>query len=331
MESSRTQMGPFAIVPRWLSRSSVSDGALRLYVALADRADRDTDVARFSRAQLAEDMGGVNEKTVSRRVAELESLGAIAVTRSKGEHGNEVNEYLVVQVRPKTLPPRDTGGGRDTDVPHLGTELSPTQGQECPAKKNHLEEPSTTTPTEPQSSSDECDPIALGIAQLLAGHIEDAGLWKWKRAMPVAAWAVDIEKLIRLDEVDPADLMDFVDWLYTDDGSATARFWRTQVLSGANLRKHRPMIENRREWEAGEAERRRQRQAEMDARFGTKPHVTPEQSQHPANKVKGRLPAWFWEQTFETLADLELEASNYGLTLDEALRLGGKQRSDFAA
>lgn len=265
---------------------------------------------------------------------ELIEAGYVHRTQKRDAESGQITEVAYEFSWHKRWP-QTPCSGPGTDFPDTGLpDTAPPDQANPPVVSTEVEQLlSEQSPPDlaSEAAGREPDPIALGISQLLASHIEQAGLWKWKRAMPVVAWSADIEKLIRLDEVDPSDLMDFIDWLYTDDGSATARFWRTQVLSGANLRKHRPMIEMRREWEAGETERKRVRQTEMDARFGTKPHVAPEQSQHPANKAKGRLPAWFWEQTFETLADLELEASNYGLSLDEALAMGGKSRADFAA
>lgn len=143
----RTEAGGFAQVPRWLLRSHLSDGAKLLYAALADRADNESDTARFSRVTLARDLGLVDVKSVTRRMAELEENGVVVVTRSKGPGGTEVNQYLVLQVMPKgfgegggTNAPRGGGGA---NAPHLGAQTPSTWGRKRPAKKNHLEESST--------------------------------------------------------------------------------------------------------------------------------------------------------------------------------------------
>lgn len=167
------------------------------------------------------------------------------------------------------------------------------------------------------------------LTELFLGHVR--GVPGVQKRIDVAKWQKVIGQMLRLDGVDPADLAEFIEWLYTDTESAKAEFWQTNVRSARTLREKYPVIQEQRRVERLRQERNRAQRAEMDARYGVKPHTSPADSKHPANKVMGRLPRWFWDQSFKTLADLELEASNYGVGLDEALALGGKSRSDFVA
>jgi hypothetical protein len=48
-------------------------------------------------------------------------------------------------------------------------------------------------------------------------------------------WAADIERLLRLDRADAADVAGVIRWAHADDARG---FWRSNLLSGSKLRKH---------------------------------------------------------------------------------------------
>ncbi len=104
-----SDVGPFAIMPRWLIRSALSDGAKLLYAALADRADRETgQCAGFGRRTLANDLGVRDVSAITRRIKELEDAGAIEVIREFEPGGAQVeNVYVVKMVCPAGLAARD--------------------------------------------------------------------------------------------------------------------------------------------------------------------------------------------------------------------------------
>lgn len=50
------------------------------------------------------------------------------------------------------------------------------------------------------------------------------------------SWAVEIDKLIRLDKAKPEDIEAIINWLYKSEGR-NALFWRKNILSAAKLKK----------------------------------------------------------------------------------------------
>lgn len=184
--------------------------------------------------------------------------------------------------------------------------------------------------------SEEADPVASGIAQLMACHLSDLGLMT--RSMKPSGWANDIGLMIRLDGVEPDGLPDFLAWLYTDEQSRTARFWRTNVRSGTKLREHYATIVARRRIEEEDAERARQRETE---RRNQRPawdqrdvRVSFEESRHPASGNHARkLPDWIWTIDLgdDPIYELTQHAEAHGFTLEEALAAGGKTIDEFRA
>jgi hypothetical protein len=72
-------------IPEWVTLSTISDGAHRLYIELCTYADNDTGAAYASVEQLAKSMKR-SQKTVSEYIAELVELGAI----TKGDGSGDV-------------------------------------------------------------------------------------------------------------------------------------------------------------------------------------------------------------------------------------------------
>lgn len=161
--------------------------------------------------------------------------------------------------RPKAGQPKPENP--DTDSPNMeNPRLISTEVQQL------LKEQPTTPPPKASSS---VDPVAVGLANLLAGYLADLGTLN-KRSRP-EDWAVDIDRMIRLDGVDPGDIAEFVEWLFEAE-DRTALFWRTNIESGSKLRAQFARVQARRRTEA-EA-----------ARLTARPHdlVPLAQSMHPA-------------------------------------------------
>lgn len=112
---------PYAQIPRWVVRSAgaLSGNAVHLYSVLMTYADNGSKAAFPSRATLASDMGrSVN--TVKRAMAELETFGALKVTRrrSKTTGANISNFYVLVFADPRATDEPGVG-------PSVGHELDP--------------------------------------------------------------------------------------------------------------------------------------------------------------------------------------------------------------
>lgn len=101
----KSDVGPFAIVPDWLIQAGVSDGGLRLFVALAMRADRESGECWPSRKTLAAEMA-VTDRTIDARTDELEALGAVSKRPRWTEDGDRSsNAYTVNYAKPVSPPP----------------------------------------------------------------------------------------------------------------------------------------------------------------------------------------------------------------------------------
>lgn len=102
---------PYAQVPRWILRAGgkLSHGAVRLYGVIMSYADNETKAAFPSRHKLGEDLG-VKEWSISKYIKELESYGALTVSRRRNKRtGNfYANHYILMFEDPcvqKPTPP----------------------------------------------------------------------------------------------------------------------------------------------------------------------------------------------------------------------------------
>ena len=114
----RTEMGPFSIIPEWVTDADISANAVRLYVVMARYADKDDKTAFPSRQTLANRLR-ISKSTVDRLIKELEAIQALSVVRRKvktedGKSLNKTNLYTVRQVAPSTGLP--TKGGNVTEA-----------------------------------------------------------------------------------------------------------------------------------------------------------------------------------------------------------------------
>lgn len=122
--------GPFAIIPEWVLKSSMTHGAVRLYGLLARYADWETGEAWPSRRTLADALS-VSTDTIDRWIRELEQEGALRVCRRVDEQAenqqiNLTNLYTIVRNKPRGGGKNAEGGGMD--APRGGRNSAGTGG-----------------------------------------------------------------------------------------------------------------------------------------------------------------------------------------------------------
>lgn len=105
------QQEPFSQIPEWVAVSELSDQAVRLYLVLANYADRDGR-SYPSRKTLAADMGKKSISSISAALDELRRYGAIQVTPRyfENSNGRRSSYYTLVTGNPQDLD-RNSGAG----------------------------------------------------------------------------------------------------------------------------------------------------------------------------------------------------------------------------
>ena len=116
--SIRHEMGPFAVVPLWISEALTKIGnpeAIRLFIAL-HRWTGATRTCWPAKRTIAEACG-VSENTVDRYRAALVQVGALRVEQRWDDDGNQSsNAYTLVVTPPSIGGGGPTGGGRGDPV-----------------------------------------------------------------------------------------------------------------------------------------------------------------------------------------------------------------------
>lgn len=132
---------PFAITPGYLARQA-SPTALKVYVALALRANHETGECWPSHALIAEDTG-VSVRTVIRALNELVTIGAVERTHRKGETGDQTSNLyrLPFAVNRRAHPPMTDlspphDNGDTTPVTRMADELDPFEPERALYDKN---------------------------------------------------------------------------------------------------------------------------------------------------------------------------------------------------
>lgn len=97
----KSEIGLYTLLPRWVFDLDISPEALRLYLYLGFRANRDTDKAWPSKERIAIDLGA-GIRSIHRWMAELESYHAIEVQRTPGSR-TLANVYTVMYSIPEYL------------------------------------------------------------------------------------------------------------------------------------------------------------------------------------------------------------------------------------
>lgn len=143
--NTRSDIGPFAIIPLWLIKSGISPGAIVTFALMwAKWADKQGECWP-SHARIAEHMN-ISERTTKRYIEELGSVGAITVVHRQRDDGSQTSNFYVLHA----VPPRDTdvmGGGHGC---HGGGDMGVMGGVSPMAYEPYPEEP---YPLNPPSSS----------------------------------------------------------------------------------------------------------------------------------------------------------------------------------
>lgn len=200
--------------------AKVGINAFAVYMALCRHAD-DQQEARPSHGLIAKRLN-VSRRTVVRAMQTLEEAGLVKVEATVRENGSYTsNTYTLLacdsQSHPlcQTVTPPVTHSHNIEEYP-LNNKLS--------------------------SSEDESQLIDAELAGNLAVGYKAATYLegqiskrlpkrKGKTAAELKKWAMDIEKIVRIDGYTWHDVRAVIDWCQADD------FWQNNILSGSKLRK----------------------------------------------------------------------------------------------
>lgn len=182
----------FVQIPDWVTSSSISDGAYRLYAVLGTFASRDKRTCYPSRSTLAE-RTGKTVRSVTRYLQELEDIGAIRIIRRKSEESPREwasNEYMLMVSPPASMsPPGDTGVTTpgDTGVTRVVTQMS---HKPEPINHNHLNQKgSAPTGAAPAAPSAKQEPPEAEIAR--RAYDATDGALKFMAIKAIAKWALE--------------------------------------------------------------------------------------------------------------------------------------------
>ena len=119
-------------------------------------------------------------------------------------------------------------------VPKNGDGVSPKTGYGVSPKTGHTKEKNTKETIQKKlSRTFEKSEIVYQLTIYLEGKIrENNKSVKEKTEPQIQSWCKDIDKLLRLDNADPNEVKQIIDWVVKDD------FWSSNVLSAEKLRKH---------------------------------------------------------------------------------------------
>ena len=153
----QTPGGPFAIVPRWISRSDLSRSAIALYVELGHFADNTSLECWPSRATLAEHLGATRG-SVDNWLKELRDVGAVTwVQRIDADgKGKQSNIYTLY---------REPYGVVDNRDPMPKTKDMGSPKQDPMTKTRHMGRPKRGIPHD-QNEAYRTRPIELDPSEL---------------------------------------------------------------------------------------------------------------------------------------------------------------------
>ena len=102
-----------------------------------------------------------------------------------------------------------------------------------------LRKPEASAPSVDKAESSRQATLLCGeLRQAIATHSEEHAKYRVK-PNHLKAWAIDIERLIRLDGANPEEISGVIRWAHVLDQGG---FWKPNLLSGSALRKHFPRL-----------------------------------------------------------------------------------------
>ncbi len=178
---------------------------------------------------------GVSEDTVRRSIERQEKRGWLKVVRPSKQGRGMFNRYTVITPKKKGSTDETLPDKKGSSPATLSGEKGSTGATGRVAKLGHNYIQGTK---EGCSNSDELRLSQLLLDKILERKGNFTGGQKSRREGTVRRWAVDIERLVRIDKRTPEQVEAVICWCQKDD------FWQRQVLSGKNLRKHIDKLED---------------------------------------------------------------------------------------
>ncbi len=160
--------GPFSIVPEWVTTSTLSHGAVRLYALLARYADYSTGEAWPSRATLALRLR-MSTDSIDRLSKELQDLGAVEVIRRHDGSRWKSNLYIV-----KRVPPPGVSSGR-TDTATPSRSDTAEAGRTSAATPSRIDAAGTRASEQEPTERDKTPSVSETMTQVFNLWLEETG------------------------------------------------------------------------------------------------------------------------------------------------------------
>lgn len=207
---------------------------LAVYLGLAAHAETNSGEAYPAQETLAQ-YGAMSVRKAGQCIAKLAELGYIAVEKREGHSS-------LFRLLAPPAPHPVQGSETASSAPHAEEARTACGGSSAPGAEE----------LEPVNESQEREGAALGweppavvaksglldaaveLAQLMAAQLSDRGHATSEKGT-TKRWVLDMEALLRIDERTPQHVRTVLGWLDKGDDDV-AGFWRTVVLSPANLR-----------------------------------------------------------------------------------------------
>lgn len=137
MSAMTSDVGPYAILPRWLMRNPlVGPYELAVYAVLADHADRDRNSSFPSHATIAE-IAGCSSRKVRDSLAVLAEVGAVNWDHNKRSDGGFSSNTYTIRI---SDPSAHSAGGSASGADGGSAHSAGGDRHEVPTKKNQKEE-----------------------------------------------------------------------------------------------------------------------------------------------------------------------------------------------
>lgn len=149
MMTMTSDVGPYAILPRWLMRNPlVGPYELAVYAVLADHADRDRNSSFPSHATIAE-IAGCSSRKVRESLTVLAEIGAVNWDRNKRSDGGFTSNTYTIRI---SDPAAHSAGGSAPGAGGVSAHSADGDRHEVPTKKNQKEQEPVQNKNQEQGS-----------------------------------------------------------------------------------------------------------------------------------------------------------------------------------
>jgi hypothetical protein len=132
------------------------------------------------------------------------------------------------------LPKRTDAAGNTAS--ELGESASVSQNGPMSAQKEGLKDIRDKVKRKPFMPDSEPFRLSARLLDLIRTNLDP------KASANIQSWAVELDRLHRIDKRDYEEIERVIEWLHDSNAGADAAFWRGNVVSAANLRKHFPRL-----------------------------------------------------------------------------------------